>query len=105
MTSLLRRLGIIVPLAVLASLVALDIALGPQTPINGAYAIAAVAAATLATVRLTVVIGLAAVTLSMLSGVWNDTVGSRDWLVRWLLCLALVGLSVAMAAIRAEREK
>ena len=104
-TSLLRRLDVILSIAVLVSLAALDVALGSETQINGAYAIAAVVAATLSSVRNTILIGSWAVGLSMLSGVWNGTLGSRDWVVRWLLCIALVGLSVAMATVRVQRER
>ena len=103
--SLLRRLDVILSVSMLVSLAALDVALGADTQINGAYAIAAVVAATLSSVRTTVIIGSAAVAASVLSGVWNDTLGSRDWFVRWMLCVALVGLSVAMATIRVQRER
>jgi serine phosphatase RsbU (regulator of sigma subunit) len=45
------------------------------------------------------------VAVSFLSGAWNDSFGTREWLVRSLLCTAVVGLSIAMAHTRVQREK
>lgn len=104
-STVLRRSALLLSVGTLALLVALDIALGPDTPLNGTFGIAAVVAAMLTTVRRTALVGALAIGTSFLAGVWNDGLGTHDWLVRSLLCSLLVVLSVALAAIRVRREK
>lgn len=99
-----RSYGWAVPFAVLALVVAVDIAFAPQALLAAAYPIAAVAAAAVATVARTVVVAVAAVLLAALSGLWNHNVGSLDWVIRLLLAVALGALAVVVASIREQRE-
>jgi serine phosphatase RsbU (regulator of sigma subunit) len=95
----------IAPVAVLATIVTVDVALAPRISISGSYAIAAVIAATVTSVRMTAVVAVLALVLAAVSGSWNDNWGTLDWQIRLGLTASLAVLAVVAAAIRARRER
>jgi phosphoserine phosphatase RsbU/P len=83
----------------------LDVALGSNVVISGSYAIAAVLAATLVSVRITAAVGAVAVALAALSGLWNDNFGTTDWVLRVALAAGLAAVAVFAAMVRVRREQ
>lgn len=103
--SWLGRHGLALALGVLATIVVADMVLGPELSISASYAVAAVFAAVVSTVRRTALVALAAFAMSALSGVWNQTMGSTEWATRLTLTAALGALAVVVAHVRIRRER
>jgi phosphoserine phosphatase RsbU/P len=99
-----KRWGLVLVFGALAAGVVIDIWVGSGVVISGSYAIAAVLAAVLMSVRSTAVVGAVAVTLAALAGLWNDNLGTLDWAVRLALAAALAALAVFAATVRVRRE-
>jgi serine phosphatase RsbU (regulator of sigma subunit) len=99
-----RAHELVLPLAVLATIVALDILLGPEIVLSATFAIAAVVASVVTTVRRTTLVAVLAVAASAVSGVWNDNYPDLDWWIRLTLSCGLGALAVAIASMRARRE-
>jgi serine phosphatase RsbU (regulator of sigma subunit) len=91
-------------LAVLAAIVAVDVVLGPPVAVSGSYAIAAVIAAAVASVRVTAVVAVIALALAISSGWWNDNWGTLDWQIRLALAAVLGVAAVVTARVRERRE-
>jgi serine phosphatase RsbU (regulator of sigma subunit) len=100
-----RGYELVLPLVVLVAIVTLDIVLGPEVILSGTFAIAAVVAAVMTTVRRTAVLAAAAVVLSALAGVWNDNFGELDYYIRLTLTVGLGALAVATVLMRTRRER
>ena len=100
-----QRHGLSAPLALLALIVTADIILGDDVVISGSYAIAAVLAGAMTSVRRTAVVAGTAAVLSALSAVWNHNFGTLNWEIRLVLTVALGGLAVLAARIRMQRER
>lgn len=100
----LTRHGLTLGLSVLAAIVALDIAL-PDVSLSASYAVAAVVAGAIATVRRTAYVAVLAVVASALSFVWNQNWATTDWSVRLAITVGLAVLAVASARIRTQREQ
>lgn len=98
------RHGFSLGLLVLAVIVGLDVAL-TDIPINGSYAVAAVVAGAMTTVRRTAVVAALSLFASLLSPLWNVNFGTADWAVRVALTVGLGALAVASAAVRTRREQ
>lgn len=90
---------------VLAAIVALDIIVGPTIVLSASYAVAAVVAGAMATVRRTAIVAVAAVMMAVLSGAWNDNFATLDWTIRIVLSIGLGALAVMAARIRVRRER
>ncbi|QNN54201.1 PP2C family protein-serine/threonine phosphatase [Nocardioides mesophilus] len=93
------------PLVVLAVIVTVDVVLGPDVVISGAYAIAAVLAGAITTVRRTAVVAGLSIALSAVSGLWNQNFTTLDFEIRLLLTLTLSALAIVSATIRTRRER
>jgi sigma-B regulation protein RsbU (phosphoserine phosphatase) len=91
-------------LAVLVAIVGLDIAF-PEIALSASYAVAAVVAAAMTTVRRTAQVAVLSAALSALSGFWNQAFGTLDWTLRLFLTLGLGALAVLSARIRTRRER
>jgi len=98
-----RRRALIGSLAVLAAIVTLDIVF-PDITLSASYAVAAVVAAAMTTVRRTAQVALLSLVLSVASGSWNQNFGSLDWTLRMLLTVGLGALAVLSARTRIRRE-
>jgi serine phosphatase RsbU (regulator of sigma subunit) len=96
--------GVLWPAVALVTIVGVDLALGVDVPLNGSYALAAVLAAALATRRTTAVVGIAAVVVSVASGMWNDNFATTSWSVRLMLCVGLALMAYVLADIKDRRE-
>lgn len=99
------RHAVVLPYAVLGLIVALDIVFAPHVALGAVYPLAAVVAALLSTVGRTLVVAATAVLLAAVSGVWTESLGSVDWLLRLLMAVALGALAVVAADLRAQRER
>ena len=97
--------GLVVPLGVLAVIVTLDLALGSRVVLSASYAIAAVVAGALTTVRRTALVAALAAALAGLSIFWNQDMTGWEWAVRLSLAVGLGMLGVATAVTRARREQ
>jgi sigma-B regulation protein RsbU (phosphoserine phosphatase) len=97
--------GLAVGIVILAAVVATDVALGSTAVISGSYALAAVVTGALTSVRRTALVAVAALLLSVLSGVWNDNFGTLDWEIRLILTVGLGALAVLSARVRVHREQ
>lgn len=86
----------------LGLLMAVDFLLARQ--INGVYAGAAVLVAVNADTRRTAGVAALAILASVASGVWNDNLGEREWVIRFAGCVLICGLAV-MAARRNQRRR
>jgi serine phosphatase RsbU (regulator of sigma subunit) len=73
--------------------------------ITASFAVAAVVASALTTVRRTALVGVAATVLTAASAVWNHNFGTMGWWVRLAMAVGLAGLAVVLANIRARRER
>ncbi|HKG36529.1 MAG TPA: SpoIIE family protein phosphatase [Solirubrobacterales bacterium] len=87
---------------VLAALVGLDVALGPDAILATSFVLAAFVTALTGAVRGTAVVAAAAYALIAASGAWNDNFGATDYDVR--LVIAGPALAFAIFAARARRE-
>ncbi len=101
----LVRHGLSMSLALQAVIVLVDVVLGADVAISGTYAIPAVLAATIISVRRTALVGLLAVTLALWSGVWNADFATQSWTVRLVLTVILSAIAVLSASMRIEREQ
>lgn len=100
-----RGYELVLPLAVLVVIVALDALFGPEIILSGTYAIAAVVASVVTTVRRTTLLAVLAFLASAVSGVWNENFPHADWVIRLTLTAGLGALAVATASMRARRER
>ena len=98
-----ERRALIGSLAVLAAIVTIDIVF-PEITLSGSYAVAAVVAAAMTTVRTTAQVALLSLALSVLSGFWNQNFGTLDWTLRVVLTVGLGALAVLSARTRVHRE-
>ena len=94
-----ERRALVGSLAVLAAIVAIDVVF-PDITLSGSYAVAAVVAAAMTTVRTTAQIALVSLALSVLSGFWNQNFGTLDWTIRVVLTVGLGALAVLSARTR-----
>lgn len=97
--------GLVTGLVILATVVALDVGLGPDVVISGSYAVAAVVAGAMTSVRNTAVVAGLALAGTLVSTLWNDNFATLDWLIRILLTLGLSALAILSAGIRVRREQ
>jgi phosphoserine phosphatase RsbU/P len=101
----IRRAGALVCAAVLVLLAVVDGLLGRDVVLSAGYAVAALLAATMTTVRITAVFAVAAVCLVAVSGVWNEDLAAQEWWIR-LGFTSLLGMAAIVSArIRTQREK
>ena len=100
-----RRYGLAIAVAVLGLIVLIDVLLPPSVVVSGSYAVAAVVAGALVTVRRTALIAVTCLVLSVVSGWWNQNFFSEDWFVRLLFTACLGVLGVVVARIRVQRER
>lgn len=100
-----RRSDLIVPLAVLALMVVVDVLLPPTIVIIGAFAISAFVACVLTTPGRTAVVAAAATVLAAASAGWNQDFATVDWWVRVVLTVSFGALAVLLAGIRVRREQ
>src|SRR5215213_8912218 len=98
-----ERRALIGSLAVLAAIVTIDMVF-PEITLSGSYAVAAVVAAAMTTVRTTAQIALLSLVLSLLSSFWNHNFGTLDWTLRVVLTVGLGALAVLSARTRVHRE-
>ena len=100
-----RQNDLAIPVAVLVGIVGLDALLGPEVILSASYAIAAVVASTVAPVRRTAYVAIAALALSAVSATWNDNFWTLDWVIRLTLTVGLGLLAVGSAVMRTRREQ
>lgn len=96
------RLGAIAGLGLLGALIAGDVALGEEAVLAGTFILAPFVAALWAGVAVTGVVGAAAVTAAVLSGVWNMGFGASDYDAR--VGLVVVGAVFAIASAWARER-
>jgi serine phosphatase RsbU (regulator of sigma subunit) len=101
----LARHGLAIGLSIIVGIVGLDVALGSEVPLSASYAVAAVFAGAVASVRRTEVVAVAAVLASAVSFVWNQNFATPDWWIRLGICAGLAVIAVASARIRTNREQ
>ena len=89
---------------VLVLLVLVDALLSGIT-LSASYAVAAVIAGAVASVRRTTAVALLALALTLVSGLWNHNFATLDWVIRVVLTTGLGGLAVLTAWIRVSRER
>ena len=99
-----RARNVAIPLAVLALIVVVDALLPPRIVISGAFAVAAIVASAIATVRQTALVAVAAFLLTALSAVWNQNFMTVDWWVRLVTTILIGALAVVLAEVRVRRE-
>lgn len=87
----------------LAMLVATDVVSGRQ--INGAYAAAAVLVAIISGPRTTAWVVALVLATSIASGVWNDNLGEREWVIRFGTCLLICGLAQVASTVNHRRRR
>jgi len=97
--------GIALSLGVLTALVVVDALLGRDLVLSAGYGVAALLAATVASVRATAVVAAAGVAMVAVSGLWNHDIGAQEWTIRLLLTTLLGAAAVALARIRVQRER
>lgn len=97
-----RDRGVQAGVATVALVASIDAVAGVQ--LTGAYATGAIVAAMLSPVRRTAAVGAFSVLAALLGGLWSENLGTREWMVRALLCVILAGLATLSAAIRDRRE-
>jgi phosphoserine phosphatase RsbU/P len=97
------RRALVGSLAVLAAIVAIDVVF-PRITLSASYAVAAVVAAAMTTVRRTAQVALLALVLATSSGLWNHNFGTLDWTLRTMLTVGLGALAVLSARTRVRRE-
>ncbi len=98
-----ERWGLVLASATLAAVVALDVRFG-SSAFSGSYAIAAVLAAALLSVRSTATLGALAVALAAVSALWNQNFGTVDWELRIALAAGMSAMAVFAATVRVRRE-
>ena len=101
-----QRAGSALALLALALMVVLDLAIPPDYAIlTSLFGLAPLIACAVVSPRGTAVIAALAIVAAILSGVWNDTLGTAQHNVR-LLNVVLVGVAaVAIATVRVRRER
>jgi phosphoserine phosphatase RsbU/P len=101
----LRDGDMLLPLGVLGVVAGVDAMLPPTTVVTASLGVAAVVASALTTVRRTAMVAVAASLLAALSAVWNHNIGTVGWWIRLAMTVALGGLAVILATLRARREQ
>lgn len=99
-----QQYGQAVGFATLTAIVVLDVVLDTVV-ISASYAVAAVVAGAMTTVRRTAVVAVVAVSLTVLSGAWNQNFGTLDWVIRLSLSAGLGVVAVLSARVRVQREQ
>jgi serine phosphatase RsbU (regulator of sigma subunit) len=91
-------------LAVLATIVTFDIVLA-DIVLSASYAVAAVVAGAMTTVRRTAAVAVLCLALSLVSGLWNHNFDTLDWTLRIALTVGLGALAIVSARARTRRER
>jgi PAS domain S-box-containing protein len=89
-------------LSMLAALTALDVLLGADAVLAGSFILAPLVAAIAGGLWATIALSVMAMTLSAVSGTWNENFGETDYYVR--LGVGLTACAVAVLGARARRE-
>ena len=95
---------LLVPLGVLGLLLVADVLLPPTLIVTGTFAIAAIVASALTTVRRTALVAVAATLLAGVSPLWNQNLGSLEWWMRMLVVVVAGSLAVLLARLRVGRD-
>ncbi|MBM9461573.1 serine/threonine-protein phosphatase [Nocardioides sp. zg-536] len=95
--------GLAVGLFVLALLLVADLATG--VILTASYASAVIVCSLITTPRRTALLAVLTVGLSLVSGLWHGTFGTRDWVVRGTLSGLLCAMAVVASAVTAAREQ
>jgi serine phosphatase RsbU (regulator of sigma subunit) len=98
--------GAALALLVLALLIALDLAISPESAVlTSLFGLAPLIACSVVPVRGTAAIGAVAVATAVASGWWDDTMGLPQQDVRILNVVLVSAAAVAIAAVRVHRER
>jgi serine phosphatase RsbU (regulator of sigma subunit) len=76
-----------------------------QHQINGVYAGGALLAAVWCGPLRTGIVAAVALLASLGSGIWNDNLGDRDWMVRFAACALLCAIAVLTASVSQRRRR
>ena len=101
-THAVERLWWVVGVLMVGLLVAVDVV--SQRQINGVYAAGALVTAVGCGPGRTAVVAVAAVAASFASGLWNDNLGDREWVVRFAACVLLCGIAILTAVVSQRRR-
>ena len=96
---------LLIPLGVLGVLAGIDAALPPRLLVSGSFAIAAVVASAMTTVRRTAVVGLAALLVTAASPIWNHDLNTIGWWIRMAMAIGIDALAIILATVRVRRER
>ena len=101
-----RRFGLtlLALLLLLAGIVAPKGVMGPAFVAGASYALAAVAASALLSVKWTAAMATLTVAVAAVSPVWNHDLGSRDWLIRLAVSILFGGVAVGLSVMRTRQE-
>ncbi len=99
-----RSNEVLIPYGVLALLVVADALLPPTLLVTGTFGIAAIVASALTSVTRTATVGIAALAMAGVSGLWNQNLGTLDWWLRMAIVVVAVALAVLLARLRAKRD-
>jgi hypothetical protein len=95
---------LLVPFGVLGLLVVADVLLPPSLIVTGTFAIAAIVASALTSVRRTSLVAVAAALLAGVSALWNQNLGSVEWWARMTVVVVAGSLAVLLAWVRVGRD-
>jgi phosphoserine phosphatase RsbU/P len=96
---------LLIPLGVLGVLAGFDLTFPPSVLVSGSFAVAAVVASAITTVRRTAVVGAAAVLLTALSPLWNHDFATAGWWIRVGMGVGIAALAFILATVRVRREQ
>ena len=95
------RLGLPLGLGIIAVITAIDAGLGTRAILAGTLVLAPVATALFGGPRDTAIVGVIAVVLAALSGVWNENFGTLDYFLRLAIVVAGAAFGYVSARLQA----
>jgi len=96
---------LVVPAAVLAAMVLLDILLPPRANLVGAFEVPVFVACVLARPPWTAMLAAVALVMAAVSAVWNQNLGAADWWIRLATTATLGAIAVLLSVVRVKREE
>ena len=100
-----RGADVLIPLGVLGAVVTVDALMPARVVVSGAFALAAIVASAITTVRRTAIVAISASSVAALSVLWHPNQGGVGWWVRLVVTLSIGALAVRLASFRVRRER